>query len=88
MKELFHPDGSLIELPTTVLKKSGNFAPQVPMMTMHMNEDLEPVMKTGVYLHLSESIKLVRYMNSTMNIGESHLGANFSFKKYEDEDLF
>ena len=88
MEQLFNPDGSLIKLPTTFLKKFSNFAPQVAMMTMHMNEDLEPVTKTGVYLHLSESIKLVRYMNSTMNIGDSDLGVNFVFRKYEDEDLF
>jgi len=88
MNQLFNPDGSLIELPTTHLKISGNFAPQVAVMTMHINEDLERVMKTGVYLHLSEAMKLVRYMNSTMNIGDSDLGTNFVFRKYEDEDLF
>ena len=88
MNQLLTPDGSLIELPTTFLKISGNFAPQVAVMTMHINEDLERVMKTGVYLHLSESIKLVRYMNSTMNIGNSDLGTNFVIRKYEDEDLF
>ena len=88
MNQLLTPDGSLIELPTTHLKISGNFAPQVAVMTMHINEDLERVMKTGVYLHLSESIKLVRYMNSTMNIGNSDLGTNFVIRKYEDEDLF
>ena len=88
MNQLFNPDGSLIELPATFLKKSGNFAPQVALMTMHMNEDLELLMKTGVYLHLSESIKLVRFRNSTMNIGDSDLGVNFVFRKYKDEDLF
>ena len=55
MNQLFTPDGSLIEHPTTHLKISGNFAPQVAVMTMHINEDLERVMKTGVYTSPSQS---------------------------------
>ena len=94
MKLLFHPDGSLKEeKPSVLINIANNFAappapPQVSMLTMHLNDNEERVVKTGVYLHLTEAIKLVRFMSSTMNIGDSDLDISFQVNKYKDAELF
>lgn len=89
MQRLVNSDGSINELPDTSVQRAGKFAPQVMMKKTEKNGDDgggDAVKKVnGVYLYMSEAVNMVKYMNSTMNIGNSPLRVAYEVKTCDDD---